>query len=70
MAPRMLSVNLLNATLLRVTLLGVILISVIILSVTLLGVYHPLDGATNAKYKLLHFFTTNYFFQKDEDTSF
>ncbi len=25
--------------------------------------YHPLDGVTNAKYKLLHFLTTN-FFQK------
>jgi hypothetical protein len=26
-----------------------------------IGLYHPLDGITNPKYKLLRFLTTNYF---------
>jgi hypothetical protein len=27
----------------------------------LIGLYHPLDGVTNPKYKLLHFLTTTFF---------
>ncbi len=29
-----------------------------------IGLLHPLDGVTNPMYKLLHFFTTKYFFAK------
>ncbi len=34
-----------------------------------IGLYHPLDGVTNPKYKLLHFLTTN-FWKREEGTSF
>ncbi len=34
-----------------------------------IGPYHPLDGVTNPKYKLLHFWKTN-FLRKEEGTSF
>jgi hypothetical protein len=33
-------------------------------------VYHLLDGVTNPKYKLLHFFSTIPFLQREEGTSF
>jgi hypothetical protein len=32
------------------------------------GLYHPLDGITNPKFKLLHFLTT-IFLQREEGTS-
>jgi hypothetical protein len=34
-----------------------------------MGLYHPLDGVTNPKYKLLHLLTTKIFLQR-EGTSF
>ncbi len=36
----------------------------------LTGLYRPLDGITNPKYKLLHLLTTNFFSPKEEGTSF
>ncbi len=35
-----------------------------------IGLYHPLDGVTTHKYKLLHFLTAKYFLQRQEDASF
>ncbi len=35
----------------------------------LMGLYHPLDGITNPKYKLLRFLTT-IFLQREKVTSF
>jgi hypothetical protein len=32
--------------------------------------YHPLDGITNPKHKLLHFFTTKTILQREKGTSF
>ncbi len=32
--------------------------------------YHPLDGITYPKYKLLHFWTTKFFFQKKKALAF
>jgi hypothetical protein len=34
-----------------------------------IGLHHPLDGATNPKYKLLHFLTAN-FWNREEGPSF
>jgi len=36
----------------------------------IMGLYHPLDGITNHKYKLLHFLTAQCFLQREEDTCF
>ncbi len=38
------------------------------LGVISIGLYHPLDGTTNHKYKLMHFLTTKYFFCNDKKT--
>ena len=35
-----------------------------------IGLYHPLDGIANPKYKLLQFLTSNTFLQREEGTSF
>ncbi len=35
-----------------------------------IGLCHQLDGATNPKYKLLHFLTTNKKLQRANGTSF
>jgi hypothetical protein len=40
------------------------------LPVASLGLYHPLDGATNLKYKLLYFLTPNEKNFKEKGTSF
>ncbi len=34
------------------------------------GLYQPLDGVTNPKFKLMHFLTTLIFLQREEHTSF
>ncbi len=34
-------------------------------SLLLMGLYHPLDGITNLKYKLLYFLTPNKKFQRE-----
>jgi hypothetical protein len=35
-----------------------------------IGLYHPLDGIANPKYKLFYFLTTKSFLQREEDTHF
>jgi hypothetical protein len=73
-----LSINGLIATLSITTLYaechGAILQSVVKLNVVSLGVpmglYHPLDGITNLKYKLLYFSTPNKKVFKEKGTSF
>jgi hypothetical protein len=35
-----------------------------------IGLYHPLDGITNPKYKQLPFLTNEFFLQREEGTSF
>jgi len=35
-----------------------------------MGLYHPLDGITNLKYKLLYFITPNTKIFKEKGTSF
>ncbi len=35
-----------------------------------MGLYHPLDGVSNLKYKLLYFLTTNKKFFEEKGTSF
>jgi hypothetical protein len=35
-----------------------------------IGLYHPPDGITNHKYKLLHVLTTKTFLHRDKGTSF
>jgi hypothetical protein len=35
-----------------------------------IGLYHPLDGITNPKYKLLHSLTANFFLKREEGTTF
>ncbi len=49
---------------LNVDMLSVVKVKVIKLSV--MGLYHPLDGITNSKYKLLHFLTTKIKFCKEK----
>jgi hypothetical protein len=39
-------------------------ISILQIISPLIGLYHPLDGITNPKYKLLHFLTTDFFKEK------
>jgi hypothetical protein len=34
------------------------------------GLYHPLDGVTNPKYKLLHFLTTTFFYKEKKAIAF
>jgi hypothetical protein len=35
-------------------------------NMTLIGLYHPLDGITNPKYKMLHFLTTKNNFREEK----
>jgi len=35
-----------------------------------IGLYHPLDGITDPKYKLLHFLTTNFFCKEKKAIAF
>jgi hypothetical protein len=44
-------------------------VKVAVLTTHLIGLYHPLDGITNPKNKLMCFITTN-FLQRGEGTSF
>ncbi len=35
-----------------------------------IGLYHSQDGASNPRFKLMHFLTNKIFLQREEDTSF
>jgi hypothetical protein len=48
---------------------GISTVDLLVLSGSI-GLYHPPDGITNHKYKLLHFLTTKYFLQWQEDINF
>jgi hypothetical protein len=51
--------------------LSVLMLNVIMLSVMVpVGLYHPLDGIPNPKYKLLHFLTTKLFRKEKKALAF